>query len=111
MDVTCAECSSPMVQRESKYGKFYGCSRFPLCKATHGAHPDGRPLGIPADKKTKAARIRAHAEFDAFWMEQGWTRGRAYGWLVKHGPAPHIAEMTEEDCEKLIEILYRTREK
>ncbi|MBT7241214.1 MAG: hypothetical protein HN878_01870 [Candidatus Diapherotrites archaeon] len=27
----CPECSSPMSLRESKYGKFWGCTAFPMC--------------------------------------------------------------------------------
>ena len=37
-----------MVLRNSKYGLFYGCSTYPNCKASHGAHKDGKPLGTPA---------------------------------------------------------------
>lgn len=35
-DVThmCPRCNSKMILREGKYGKFYGCSRFPYCKGT-----------------------------------------------------------------------------
>jgi len=31
---TCPLCGSPMIRREGKYGSFYGCSTFPLCKGT-----------------------------------------------------------------------------
>jgi len=30
----CTQCGGDMVLRESKFGKFYGCQRFPKCKAT-----------------------------------------------------------------------------
>jgi len=33
-DIKCPECGSPMVLRNGRYGKFYGCSRFPYCKGT-----------------------------------------------------------------------------
>lgn len=33
-DVKCPKCGSNMVIRNGKYGKFYGCSRFPRCKGT-----------------------------------------------------------------------------
>ena len=60
----CPECGEPMVLRNSKYGLFYGCSEFPRCKASHGAHKKtGQPLGTPADGPTKKARIRAHDSF------------------------------------------------
>ena len=43
--------------RNSRFGNFYGCSRYPVCQNTHGAHPDGTPLGKPANKATREARI------------------------------------------------------
>lgn len=30
--VVCPNCGSPMILRKSKYGPFYGCSKFPKCK-------------------------------------------------------------------------------
>lgn len=32
--VRCPQCGAPMVLRESKYGSFYGCSRYPECTGT-----------------------------------------------------------------------------
>ena len=33
-DTTCPRCSSRMILRNGRRGKFYGCSRFPYCKGT-----------------------------------------------------------------------------
>jgi ribonuclease HI len=33
----CPECGAPMVLRKGKFGKFYGCSRFPECKGVCSA--------------------------------------------------------------------------
>lgn len=33
-DKTCPKCGSKMTLRSGKYGKFYGCSRFPYCRGT-----------------------------------------------------------------------------
>ncbi|PIQ80575.1 MAG: hypothetical protein COV78_04830 [Candidatus Pacebacteria bacterium CG11_big_fil_rev_8_21_14_0_20_34_55] len=33
-DQNCPKCSSKMILRSGKYGKFYGCSRFPYCRGT-----------------------------------------------------------------------------
>ncbi len=33
-DKECPECGAPLILRMSKYGKFYGCSKFPECKYT-----------------------------------------------------------------------------
>lgn len=30
----CPQCKAKMILREGRYGKFYGCSRFPYCKGT-----------------------------------------------------------------------------
>ncbi len=104
--ITCPECSAPMVLRDSRYGKFYGCSRYPDCTATHGAHPNGRPLGKPGNKATKAARVKAHAVFDRLWKEGRRTRPQAYGWLRAQACVPdHIGEMDEKQCETLIQLV------
>jgi ribosomal protein L37AE/L43A len=31
---TCPVCKAPMVLRSGKYGKFWGCSNYPICKKT-----------------------------------------------------------------------------
>ena len=31
---TCPKCESPMVQRNGKYGAFWGCTRYPECRGT-----------------------------------------------------------------------------
>jgi DNA-directed RNA polymerase subunit RPC12/RpoP len=30
----CPQCGSKMFLRNGRYGKFYGCSRYPMCKGT-----------------------------------------------------------------------------
>lgn len=113
--VNCGECGVAMRLRPSRFGLFYGCSTFPTCKGTHGAHPDGAPLGVPANKETREARIRAHAVFDRLWqgpkppME---SRAKAYKWLAdKLGRIEvHIGELSVEECvkvEKLAEARFR----
>jgi ssDNA-binding Zn-finger/Zn-ribbon topoisomerase 1 len=94
-----------MVLRSSKYGLFYGCTDFPRCKAAHGAHEDGRPLGVPANKQTKRARIRAHEVFDQLWKDRHMSRSEAYSWMQKamglsEGDA-HIGRFTEDQCDEL----------
>lgn len=110
--LTCPECGSPMVLRvtskfKTKDGqprKFYGCSRWPKCDATHGAHPNGEPLGVPADKETKQWRIKAHESFDAWAETMGFSRRTAYRKLSEHFDVReiHIAEMNIEACRKVI---------
>lgn len=105
------ECGAPMVLRKSpKYPKpFWGCTKFPECRGTHGAHPDGRPLGIPANKETKEWRIKAHDAFDKLWRFapiRFYSRKEAYKFLAeKMGVEEiHIGESDIETCKKIIEI-------
>jgi len=112
--VTCAECGAPMVLRRAAKGfkpgsSFWGCSRYPQCRATHGAHPDGQPLGTPGDPETRAWRIRAHEVFDALWKGYGGSaRGRAYRWLQKamrlDEEACHIGRFTSDQCKEVVAL-------
>lgn len=72
--------------RDGKPRKFYGCSRFPDCKATHGAHPNGKPLGHPADTETKRMRMAAHRAAELAFGKWDTPRGRTdlYEWLRGH---------------------------
>lgn len=127
--VTCADCGSPMELRNSRFGRFYGCTRFPVCRGTHGAHQqDGRPLGIPANAATKQARVEAHDALDQLWWEapalyelpndqrmrgplvkrlRRVARTRAYRWLAEQlGIDPkrcHVGEMDEATCRRVVE--------
>ena len=102
--VECADCGAPMKLRETdkyKYGngkprKFYGCSRFPDCKGTHGAHPDGKPLGIPADVETKVARNNLHKVMEAIWGNPQKGKRPMYQWLKENAPKEHIGAMVDE---------------
>jgi ssDNA-binding Zn-finger/Zn-ribbon topoisomerase 1 len=33
-NIKCPDCNGPMVPRDGKFGKFWGCMSFPLCKGT-----------------------------------------------------------------------------
>ena len=107
--VKCAECGSSMKLRTSRYGLFYGCSEYPDCSGTHGAHPDGAPLGTPATKETKRARIAAHASFDQLWKSGAMSRSAAYRWMQRamkmtKGQA-HIGKMDFDQCIKLMMLV------
>lgn len=32
--MTCPNCGNPLIRRKGKYGEFYGCQNFPICKYT-----------------------------------------------------------------------------
>lgn len=107
--LNCPECGSPMALRSSRYGLFYGCTRYPKCKGTHGAHADGRPLGKPANQDTKKLRMAAHAKFDQLWKSGRMNRGQAYVWLRHAMSLPseeaHIANFDKTQCETLIQMV------
>lgn len=110
-----------MSLRRSRFGLFYGCTRYPGCRGAHGAHPDGRPLGKPADQATKQARMRAHGFLDPLWRDavhipdygalnkraqravRHRARARAYAWLAEHLGMDvddcHIGRFDQNTCE------------
>lgn len=107
----CPECEGSLVLRLSKYGLFYGCNNYPICKATHGAHPDGTPLGIPANKETKAWRIKAHQVFDKLFEGENavMIRDEAYAYMQTimnlSEEQAHISKFDVEHCKELIDLL------
>ena len=116
-DVLCPECGSQMrllrnkkyrYERQGDFSLFYGCSRYPSCKATHSAHPTGEPCGIPATPDVKAARIRAHSALRNRCERVGLSRREAYKWLSLAMGRPldktHIALFDIEDCEIVVSL-------
>jgi len=115
--LNCPECGAGMTLRSTSKFKhangddrlFYGCSRWPACKGTHGAHPSGAPLGTPATGDTKKARITAHAAFDRLWKPLGarLTRDEAYLWMQSkmglRSDEAHIGGFNAEQCAQLIQ--------
>jgi ssDNA-binding Zn-finger/Zn-ribbon topoisomerase 1 len=114
-DIKCGECGSPMRLLESrKFGKFYGCTRWPDCKGTHGAHQKtGKPLGIPANADTKKMRILAHEAFDTLWKEGDMKRKDAYKWMQEtlslSSEDAHISKFDIETCELLISAIEKRK--
>lgn len=116
--IACPECGAAMVLKRAgaarawakRHPYFWGCSAYPACRSTHGAHPDGRPLGIPADRETKAARIAVHAAFDPLWRAGGpLRRGEAYEWLrlrlgLTHDEC-HVGRFDLLTCRRALAVL------
>jgi ssDNA-binding Zn-finger/Zn-ribbon topoisomerase 1 len=119
--VNCPECGSLMVLRPSKFanGWYYRCFHFPACRGMHGAHPNGVPLGIPANADTKEWRIKAHAALDPLYAsypkgkERREMRSRAYKWMAYAMGLDindaHIGQFTAEQCKRLIELIEKDK--
>ena len=90
---------------------YYRCTNFPNCRGAHGAHPDGTPLGVPANKRTKDARIQAHNAFDKLWKGPGASMSRTAAYMEMQdlmGMTPqeaHIGRFSFEECWKLMDLL------
>jgi ssDNA-binding Zn-finger/Zn-ribbon topoisomerase 1 len=114
-ELTCPECGAGMTLKSSRFGPFYGCARWPDtgCPGSHGAHPDGTPLGVPANRETKAARVRAHAAFDTLWRGGGMKRRAAYRWMQDAlgltSDEAHIGRFDVPTCERLIAAVEARR--
>lgn len=117
--IFCPECGSLMVLRHSqKFNRcFYGCSRYPKCQATHGAHKDGTPLGIPANTETKEWRIKAHAAFDQIWRDSPLTNARQIAYKILADSMAidvkdcHIGLFDMDECKIVIALQETLRQK
>jgi hypothetical protein len=88
-----------------KFGLAYRCGR-DGCGGAHGAHPDGSPLGDPADLRTRRARTEAHDAFDRLWRYGPLSRSEAYGWMAGVLGVPreeaHIGRLDRGACARLV---------
>lgn len=118
-DLDCPECGAPLILLEGKEFRrpFYGCATFRRtgCSGSHSAHPDGSPMGVPANRETKNARVRAHDAFDRMWRGMGMERDDAYRWMQKAMGLTvedaHIGRFTIIECEKLVAIVEAVLER
>jgi hypothetical protein len=100
-----------MILTETHFGVHYKCTK-PGCDGIHTAHPNGSPAGVPADKFTRKARMRAHEAFDRVWESKTMSRSDAYTWLdlvmgLEAGKA-HISMMSKEQCALVVEKVRGT---
>lgn len=101
----CPDCGAEMYQRNSRYGRFWGCDRYPECKGTFSG------MGTPGNAETRAARIRAHAAFDPLWRTGKLRRKVAYQHLRLAMQMPankcHISMFDAVQCARVIQIVAR----
>lgn len=104
-DLRCGDCSALLQLRETPKGTFYGCTRYPACRGCVGAHPDGSPVGTPANAATRRARHLTHELFDRLWREGYMSRMGAYHWMQeKLGMSvdeAHIGNFDIPTCRRL----------
>ena len=98
----CPKHKIKMVKMESRFGKnfWYGCPCFPFCDITCAEHPDGALMSIPADKKTKGLRRKAHQLGFLIWGKSKSGRKKMYRWLKNQTDTGHFGKM------ELDELLY-----
>jgi hypothetical protein len=112
-ELDCPECGRFMVlDLRPKGGLYYRCSSksWTNCPGTHSCHQSSaKPLGIPGDAPTKAARMQAHKAFDQLWKKMGMKRKDAYRWLQTimdlNADEAHIGRFTVDQCELLLDLL------
>ena len=101
----CPDCGNPMRLMGSMWGLNWHCTG-DECRTTHGAHPDGSPVGSPADSRTRRARARAHDAFDRLWEHGPMNRSQAYAWMARTlgvgRRSAHIGSLDAGSCECLV---------
>lgn len=92
----------------SMWGVNWHCTG-PDCRTAHGAHPDGKPMGLPASAGTRKARARAHDAFDRLWRHGLMSRTQAYSWMAKalgvSKQEAHIGSLDAESCGRLCDAM------
>jgi hypothetical protein len=106
----CDCCGGPavLVQNRVLYGSNQG--KWPVvwyclsCEASTGCHPFSVfPMGIMADRQTKAARRQMHELLDPIWESGLMSRSEAYALLAERMGVPpweevHVAWMSLQQC-------------
>ncbi len=80
--IRCPLCNAPMVLRQSKYGSFYGCSRYPECT---GTRPVSSGVRCPECGQGELVE-RADRRGRSFW---GCSRYPECRYTTRRRPIPH----------------------
>ena len=57
-DKICPKCSSPMIEKLGRFGRFYACSKFPECKYTESIAKDANGAPQSTDIKIKCPKCK-----------------------------------------------------
>jgi ssDNA-binding Zn-finger/Zn-ribbon topoisomerase 1 len=118
----CPYCKSAIVRRNAnlvydcsaKYGFVLVCSNYPKCDAYivhRGLEVFSKYYrrGMVADRKTRAARITVHEQFDAIWKKHNIPRAVAYRDLADMLKVPyedcHIINFDYAMCQKVLALI------
>lgn len=99
-DKSCPECSSKLVLREGKNGKFYACTGYPKCKYTE-PHIDENTKTLECEKCGKDMLLKK-GKYGHFYACTGYPECRhvvnadAKGKIIPKGPAPS----SDKKCSK-----------
>jgi hypothetical protein len=99
--------SAQLYASGKNYGPMWACLP---CKAWVGCHPHGRkPLGRLANAELRAAKQRAHADFDPIWRRGYVSRSEAYRYLAERmalrRQQTHIGMFDVEQCRLVVTIM------
>ncbi|MEI7530065.1 MAG: DNA topoisomerase, partial [Elusimicrobiota bacterium] len=97
-DEKCPLCLSPMVQRESRFGKYLSCSRFPKCKGK-------MPLDKDGNKQEYFAPIKTEKICDKCNKNAMLLRKSPRGYFLACSGFPkcrNIDQVTPEEVEKIV---------
>lgn len=108
-EVPCPDCGRYLMLKQGRYGYYYKCMNR-RCDIIGGAHPDGRPLGIPAGPETRTFRKAAHEVFDRLWKAGEMSRTEAYAWMQSAmgmtKDEAHIGNFGIAECSRLIRAVW-----
>jgi DNA topoisomerase-1 len=99
-DEKCPLCLSPMVQRESRFGKYLSCSRFPKCKGKV-------PLDKEGNKQEYFAPIKTGKTCSKCGKNEMLLRKSARGYFLACSGFPkcrNIEQPTPEEVERLLSL-------
>jgi ssDNA-binding Zn-finger/Zn-ribbon topoisomerase 1 len=114
-NMRCQYCGVPAHLRSAegiyKYGgndiNLYVCSNYPKCDSYVRVHPGTTmPVGILADAKLRALRVKAHQHFGELYKTGLMSKQEAYTWLAFALCLPpsqtHIGYFSEHYCNLVI---------
>jgi hypothetical protein len=101
----CPKCLSEMILEYSpKHQRFFYYCPNKNCDIAISAHPNLKPVGIPANRTTRELRQYTHKLANHIWnYKDPVKRNKMYKWLEKHSISKHIGKMGTKELGEIIE--------